>query len=65
MSLLMSICAVLFPHEMSLMGSGTYFGRFLRVFLPIYAFLLKNYSIKVTIKDSLILTFACDDTLMS
>ena len=36
MSLLMSLCAVFFSHEMSWVGSGTLLGWFLRVFLPTF-----------------------------
>ena len=36
MSLMMSLCAVLFLLEMSWMRSGTLLSPFLRVFLPYY-----------------------------
>ena len=34
MSLMVSVCAVLSPHEMSVMRSGTELSQFPRVFLP-------------------------------
>ena len=36
MSLMVSFCAVLFPHEMPWIRSGTELCQFLRVFLPIH-----------------------------
>ena len=43
MSLMASFCAVLFPHEMSWMRSGTELSQFLRVFLSTLIFVLSFF----------------------